>query len=208
MKVCGEVAQVLEHMLGSGVCVLAEAIQKRPLYPLEEQYVIGAAANRIAEFSCGRYLARKALATIGIQPQEIPIGRLREPIWPEGSVGSITHSSGLCAVAVTKTPTFLAIGIDILNIDEASLVMEQAAAFIMGSKDVVHAQGWRAHPAVLLFGAKESTIKVTSKYHARFLDFVEVEMKIEGESFSSGSIQGSWREVGGLLVTAAVQTIP
>jgi len=32
-------------------------------------------------------------------------------------------------------------------------------------------------------------------------------MKIEGESFSSGSIQGSWREVGGLLVTVAVQTI-
>ena len=51
-----------------------------------------AVQKRKAEFLAGRYCARAALAQLdGSLAVNIGIGANREPLWPPGFVGSITH---------------------------------------------------------------------------------------------------------------------
>src|SRR3970040_1578684 len=60
----------------------------------EEERLLPAKASplRAAEFRLGRRAAHLALKAIGSEPQPILRGSQREPIWPPGVVGSITHA--------------------------------------------------------------------------------------------------------------------
>ena len=70
--------------------------------------------KRLADFSTGRYCAMKALEQIGIQNVIIPIGKDREPIWPEGIVGSISHCESLTGAIVSRKADHISLGLDIL----------------------------------------------------------------------------------------------
>jgi len=71
--------------------------------------------KRLREFSTGRFCAHKALAAL--HPQyaaiEIPIGENREPLWPDGCIGSITHDRKLALAVVSQDPQCLSLGIDL-----------------------------------------------------------------------------------------------
>ena len=51
------------------------------------------APKRQAEFLCGRIAAHEAMRRLGIEYWRAPIGigRSREPLWPHGVAGSISH---------------------------------------------------------------------------------------------------------------------
>src|SRR5690348_12722868 len=72
------------------------------LFPEEHEYVANSIRSRQDEFRTGRYCARKALHRLGIPAISIPAGSNREPIWPYGYIGSITHCNGFCAAAVAR----------------------------------------------------------------------------------------------------------
>lgn len=57
-----------------------------------------------SEFLAGRYVAIKALSILGFNISDVPIGKYREPIWPHGVIGSISHTdtSAFCTVAFKK----------------------------------------------------------------------------------------------------------
>ena len=82
------------------------------LWPEEAAAVQHAVEKRRREFAVGRMLARAALAAIGDPPSAIPTGNHREPVWPAGIVGSITHCAGYCAAAVARDAMVVALGID------------------------------------------------------------------------------------------------
>lgn len=84
------------------------------LLPGEERAVARAVESRRREFSAGRACARKAMAALGAQAAPILQGEDRAPIWPEGLVGSITHTESWCAAAVARTEDGIgAIGLDV-----------------------------------------------------------------------------------------------
>jgi 4'-phosphopantetheinyl transferase EntD len=68
----------------------------------EEAAVSRAVPRRQREFAVGRYCARQALALAGGPLAPIASGPLREPVWPDGFVGSITHCPVWCAAAVAS----------------------------------------------------------------------------------------------------------
>ena len=72
--------------------------------------------KRLADFSTGRYCAIKALEQLGINNSIIPIGKDREPIWPEGIVGSISHCDSLTGAIVAKSSDHISLGLDIEEI--------------------------------------------------------------------------------------------
>ena len=72
--------------------------------------------KRLSDFSTGRYCAMKALEQIGIQNVIIPIGKDREPIWPEGIVGSISHCESLTGAIVSRKADHISLGLDIEEI--------------------------------------------------------------------------------------------
>ncbi|MCW8128225.1 4'-phosphopantetheinyl transferase family protein [Microbulbifer halophilus] len=64
-----------------------------------------AVEKRQAEFLTGRYAARQAIYRSGFMPgpvPEIPIGEHRNPVWPVGTRGSITHSHSTAICAITR----------------------------------------------------------------------------------------------------------
>ncbi|WP_162619615.1 4'-phosphopantetheinyl transferase family protein [Salinicola peritrichatus] len=71
-----------------------------------------AAAKRRAEFLGGRLCARHALAALTGTPFTPAMDEERLPVWPDGIVGSITHSRELAAAAVARRESVGGIGID------------------------------------------------------------------------------------------------
>ena len=83
------------------------------LFPVEEALVAVAVDKRRREFTAGRTAARAALAAAGGPNIAIGSGESREPLWPTGFTGSITHCDELCFAAVAKVGQLRGIGIDV-----------------------------------------------------------------------------------------------
>ncbi len=75
-----------------------------------------AAIGRQNEFIAGRICAIKAGKQIGFEVEDLKIGDSREPLWPNGLVGSITHTKGFAIAAVALKTHIRSIGIDIEKI--------------------------------------------------------------------------------------------
>ncbi|HEV2634087.1 MAG TPA: 4'-phosphopantetheinyl transferase superfamily protein [Actinocrinis sp.] len=108
---------LIGRLLPAGVCA-AESFGTPPpaelagLYPAEEEAVSKAVDKRRREYAWVRHCARQALGGLGVAPGPILSGPRREPLWPEGVVGSMTHCDGYRAAAVASTDVLLGIGLD------------------------------------------------------------------------------------------------
>ena len=108
-----------KKILPSGVQISCGAIDSR-FDALDESNPEGlenADTLRTQEFLAGRFHARLALSGLGILNSAIPkCQHSGRPIWPEGIIGSITHSSTATlshvAAVVAKSSSFTYLGID------------------------------------------------------------------------------------------------
>ncbi|WP_234705049.1 4'-phosphopantetheinyl transferase family protein [Sinorhizobium meliloti] len=108
------------NLLPSNVAVqtcLASEGSRTGVMAEEESAIATAVKSRRREFSIGRACARAALSKLGFPPSAIPTGPNREPLWPSGVVGSITHCAGFHAAAVALQKDCVALGIDV-EVDE------------------------------------------------------------------------------------------
>src|SRR6202047_4688051 len=105
---------MIEKLLPHGVAVVEafEDVPRELSFPGEESLVANAVEARRREFITARRCAREALAKLGYAPVPIRAGRKREPLWPAGLVGSITHTTGFRAAAVASRSVLASIGID------------------------------------------------------------------------------------------------
>jgi len=181
--------------------------------PAEENYIRSAASDRREEFLTGRWCARDALSKLGVPASPILVGCRREPLWPHGVVGSITHGAGLAAVVVGRVDHWRGIGIDILEFKNAALLLRDADGLIASEQEeiqmkVVTPQGLDAR--VLLFSAKESVIKVISALLQRLVDFMEIDVTLAADCFEASCAElnyrvcGWWHATDKLLLTGAV----
>lgn len=82
------------------------------LHAEEAAHLHKAIAKRVGEFAAGRLCAREALAQLGIAGFPLLVGADRRPLWPEGVVGSITHTHGYGAAVAAPARQIRAIGVD------------------------------------------------------------------------------------------------
>ena len=184
-----------------------------PLFPEEEAIVHRAVPRRREEFSTGRWCARQALGQMGLPPPPILMGRWREPIWPPGVVGSISHATNICAAVVVPATSFGGIGIDLLETNASDRLLPDLSRFITGEEEEDCAQAIESadvEPLVLLFSAKESVIKAISGRLQRYVDFTEIQVKFDGNTFEAClnngdfAITGWWVVMEALVLTGAV----
>ena len=185
------------------------------LWPGEGAHLVDAVARRRREFATGRRCAREALVALGLAPAPILTGAGREPLWPPGVVGSITHCEGYRAAAVSRRTSDVAgLGVDA----EPHLVLPP------GVLEVVADEAERRHVAErvsadpdtawdrLLFSAKESVYKAWFPVTGAWLGFEQVQVELGAERFvatltdSGVDLIGRWRRDDGLLLTAVVLT--
>jgi enterobactin synthetase component D len=79
----------------------------------EADAVARAVPQRVAEFTAGREAARRAMTALGHAPTAVPAGPDRAPVWPEGLIGSISHSNGLCLAVLGWAAAHHALGVDL-----------------------------------------------------------------------------------------------
>ncbi len=109
----------LPSSLDKIICLFAKIEAKETLekfaLPDELSAAIQLANPRKCEFLSGRILARHALAKINV-PGNVGSDNESLPLFPDGSIGSISHSKNVIAVAVSKSRDYKTIGIDIEHI--------------------------------------------------------------------------------------------
>ena len=140
--------------------------------------------KRLKDFSTGRYCARKALAAIGNDNAEILMGNDKQPIWPTGYVGSISHSGKLVGAVAAKASNVKSIGLDIETIGKIKpemwrlLYTEAETEFLISltSEEL-------AYYTTLLFSFKEAFYKLQHPLTKTFLNFTDVEVKSVGNKF-------------------------
>ena len=96
----------------SSVVVRGETMQ--PLHPDEEAMVHPRAGlARRTSFRLGRSAAHRALASMGQDPGPILAGDAREPIWPPGVMGSISHTTDIGIALVAPERRTDGVGVDV-----------------------------------------------------------------------------------------------
>lgn len=189
---------MIEVLLPPGV-VAVEAFGDRPGeigHPEEAELISGAVEGRKREFITGRRCAREALGLLGEKPVAIGVGERREPLWPAGIVGSITHCAGYRAAAVGRAEDVAAIGID----------AEPDAPLPEGVRDVVMSEAEGAlltgeNADRVLFCAKEAIYKAWFPLTRRWLGFEECHLTIDARTFVGRILVDGSRIDGGAPLT-------
>ena len=137
-------------------------------------------ARRQAEFLAGRLCARLALDAQGWRGGGVTVGSHRQPVWPAGWTGSITHSGCHAAAAAGPQADLLGIGIDIEHAvsGEASQALGERVVSgreRAGLQDAVRILGID-RLLTLVFSAKESFFKAAFTQVGDYFDFDAVEV--------------------------------
>jgi 4'-phosphopantetheinyl transferase EntD len=213
---------VIEQILPA--CVIAveafEDAMEAELFPEEELMLGRAVEKRRREFTTARMCARAALGQLGFPPMPILTGERGEPLWPAGTVGSITHCEGYRACAVARSSEVLTVGIDA----EPNAPLPDGLLADIARPEELPALGRLAQdsPGVswdrLLFSAKESVYKAWFPLAKRWLGFEDAvvafdpstgtftaRLLVSGPQLEDGPLRGlsgRWVTRDGVLATA------
>lgn len=149
-------------------------------HPLEVTAVMGAGPVRRDEFLAGRACARHALAELGEYDEPIGVGAAREPLWPAGIVGSITHTRLVAAAAVARSRDAWGVGLDAESLD-AVLEPGQRGLLFTPVELVRLSSDETLEPAagLVLFSAKESVYKCVFPRTGWRLSFHDVDVRLD-----------------------------
>jgi enterobactin synthetase component D len=131
-----------------------------------------AVAKRQVEFLAGRLCAAQAMRRLRGHHQPVPIRPDRSPAWPEGLVGSISHTDGLALAGVAEAQRYRSLGLD-LERELAAEVASQVGPLLLDDGE------WRRRPpgwtetvfTTLVFSAKEALYKAIHPIVQRMMEF-------------------------------------
>ena len=156
-------------------CDLRETADASLLFPEEAGTCGTFRPKRLADFAAGRLCARRALAQLGFENFALRRNGDHTPRWPEGIVGSITHTAGFCGAVADRRENVAGLGLDAEVV--ASVVPELWRQLLTGAElaelaPLAIAQGERL--AALAFSAKEAFYKAQFGLTESWLDFTDV----------------------------------
>lgn len=174
---------IVRRLFPDGVAAaeMRETADPGLLYPEEAVSVERAVAKRIGEFAAGRACARLALAEIGIHDFAIRTAKDRQPLWPTGVIGSITHTTGFYAAVAARVGDLIAIGLDCEVVGKItsdiweSISRPEEMQWIQSLPPPQQAAG-----VALIFAAKEAFYKCQYPLTAEWLDFHDIRVQALG----------------------------
>jgi 4'-phosphopantetheinyl transferase EntD len=163
------------------VAQAAPALVDDRLYPEELAHVARAVERRRAQFGTARVCARRALAELGFAPCSLVPHADRSPRWPEGAVGSISHTDDDCAVVVARSSDVSSLGLDIERLTGAGAI--ELEPLVCTTAERRGLARWpaeeRARMLLAVFSAKEAFYKCQYPRTRRFLDFLDAEVHFD-----------------------------
>lgn len=156
----------------------------------EEQIIIvNAVDKRRRAFTAGRTCARGILRQFGFSG-DLTIGKDKygAPVWPEGIVGSISHTDDVCVVSIGRKKSELtSLGVDVekdigLDADLVNLICDELEKETCCNGQVEDS----LRLAKVIFSAKESVYKCLYPITRTVLDFqdVHIQLNISEQKFT------------------------
>lgn len=147
------------------------------LHPAEAALIANAVAVRRDEFATCRAHARALLARLGCAPAPLLRRADDSPDWPVGVIGSITHTRGLCGVAVAR-PDGNVLGIDV---EPGAELPDRNGAYVLTADEQRRHSAEpercvRARLATIAFSLKEAVYKCLQPFRNSGLRFADVEL--------------------------------
>jgi enterobactin synthetase component D len=173
-----------------------------------------ATADRQVAFRAGRYCAMRALEKIGVPGTCPGVNDNNAPVWPTGTVGSITHVMSLVSAAAAPRRQCGGIGIDIepiTSLDRAQSVASRAATSpeVLGVMEGTKSD--YATAVALIVAAKHSLYKCLHPQVGRSFGYLDA--SIEDVQRATGRFRArlkvmlspAW--VGGTTVTGQYEVV-
>ncbi|HKQ88384.1 MAG TPA: 4'-phosphopantetheinyl transferase superfamily protein, partial [Candidatus Acidoferrales bacterium] len=148
--------------------------------------------KRRLEFALGRAAAHLALRAAGDDTSSPVLqNKDRDPAWPSGFVGSITHCGPWAMAAAAKAKSLESIGIDLE--DTEAVPFEEIAELVStdAERDWLLQSGNSKLKLAGLFSAKEAAYKALFPLCRKFLDFHSIDLAWFPDS---QSFRGTLRE--------------
>jgi 4'-phosphopantetheinyl transferase EntD len=150
------------------------------LHPLERELICNAVPKRRGEFAAGRYCARLALRRLGVSVAPILRQESGCPKWPDGIVGSISHTNGCVIAVAARDCRVVSVGIDVECHDRP--FPHQVLSRIGTSVEIAALQRFQSTQfgvhAYALFSAKEAVYKCVHSATGQRLTFHDVEIEL------------------------------
>ena len=184
-QLCRVIGNRLASLFPPGVVVeVATAVDEdeRLLHEGELAIMGTMVPARRREFAAGRNAARRALAQLGIPASPLlRQGTDRDIAWPEGIIGSISHTTGLRATACARvTPSLHSLGLDV---EQAGPLGDDIVDTICRSDDLAllgsFPPPWPSDWPRLLFAIKEAAYKAWYPVTRREISFQEMRITLD-----------------------------
>jgi enterobactin synthetase component D len=179
-----QAAQPNPHRLGKRICyrslhhtdaALAFTLNPETRWHLPRA-LRRASPKRQRDFLAGRWCAEEALRRLGAGSTHVAMAEDRTPIWPDGVVGSITHSGDFAAAAVAWATDVGGLGIDSEQIIDPAAARDIAAVCMVDETRLFRAAHSRSFSefCTLVFSAKEAVFKCQFPLTRKLLEFSDV----------------------------------
>lgn len=172
------IAPDISGLFPGGVLTACEVRDKwsDQLLPAESQQLGDVCEKRRAEYSAGRNCARRLLVAMHADPVALLSGDYRQPLWPAGFVGSISHADEICAVALARSTEIDSLGIDVEVFEELDDAVTDLVLTRAEQRATRYEQKWVRK---LIFSIKESNYKCCYHRVRAFIDFQQCEVRLD-----------------------------
>lgn len=147
-----------------------------PLRTEEERLIQESVAKRQRQFRAGRNAAHAALEQLDAPDGPLLRGEDRQPIWPRGYVGSISHCDDSCVAVCAVEGEVVSLGIDV---EPLKPLKPKIARYIDTEDEKTFMQRHQDLPRRLIFSAKESLYKCYYPLVGRFFGFQSVTLDVD-----------------------------
>jgi 4'-phosphopantetheinyl transferase EntD len=153
------------------------------LFQSEATSIVAASERRRIEFIAGRTVARIALKVFGEPPVAIPRGNHNQPMFPQGLVGSISHTAEFAAACIARRTRIQGVGLDL---EPSGSVTQEIFDTLFVPEELKSTNQEVGDDLVtILFACKESIYKAVNPVTGEFLDFKDVSIQLEGNRFNA-----------------------
>jgi 4'-phosphopantetheinyl transferase EntD len=168
----------LTTLFPSNVVIIhaSEEMWSTPAHVDEERLIEGSVTKRQREFRAGRNAARAALKQLNAPSGPLLRGENREPIWPQGFIGSISHCDDSCITACVQKGEIISLGLDV---EPLKPLKPGVARYIETEDERLFMERHSQLPPRLIFSAKESLYKCYHPLVRRFFGFHSVVLDLD-----------------------------
>ena len=152
---------------------------RTPLCREEELLIEDAIEKRQREFRAGRHAAHQALERLDAPWGPLLRGEQRQPIWPAGYLGSITHCRDACVAVCAKSDELVGLGVDVEPLKPLPKGVER---YVHTPEESSAMESLGTLPERLVFSAKESIYKCYHPMVGQHIGFQSVSVEFDPDN--------------------------